>query len=37
MSKQVQIKKNEIPPGWSIESADFTNRVCNKLNLHLYL
>jgi hypothetical protein len=27
MAKQVQIKGNEIPPGWSIEAADFINRV----------
>jgi hypothetical protein len=27
MSKQVQVKKNEIPEGWSIEAADFINRV----------
>lgn len=27
MSKQIQIKKAEIPMGWSIEAADF----CNKL------
>jgi len=28
MSKQIQVKKNEIPDGWSIEGADFINRVC---------
>jgi len=27
MSKQVQVKKNEIPEGWSVEGADFVNRV----------
>jgi serum/glucocorticoid-regulated kinase 2 len=27
LAKQVQIKKAEIPPEWSIEAADFTNRV----------
>lgn len=27
MAKQVQIKKNEIPECWSIEAADFINRV----------
>ena len=27
MSKQTQIKRSEIPPGWSVEAADF----CNKL------
>jgi serine/threonine protein kinase len=27
MAKQVQIKRNEIPDGWSTEAADFINRV----------
>ena len=27
MAKQVQIKRNEIPEGWSTEAADFINRV----------
>lgn len=27
LSKQVQIKKSEIPDEWSIESADFINKV----------
>ena len=27
LAKQVQIKKAEIPEGWSIEGADFINRV----------
>jgi hypothetical protein len=27
LSKQVQIKRNEIPTGWSIEGADFVNRL----------
>jgi hypothetical protein len=27
MAKQVQIRKNEIPDGWSIEAADIINRV----------
>ena len=27
MSKQVQVKKNDIPEGWSMDSADFVNRV----------
>jgi len=29
MSKQVQVKKNEIPEGWSTDAADFVNRVNN--------
>jgi hypothetical protein len=27
LSKQIQIKRNEIPKGWSIEAADFINKV----------
>ena len=27
LSKQIQIKRNEIPRGWSIEAADFINKV----------
>jgi hypothetical protein len=27
LAKKVQIKKNEIPEGWSLEAADFINRV----------
>jgi hypothetical protein len=27
MAKQVQLKKHEIPDGWSVEAADFINRV----------
>ena len=27
MSKQAHVKKDDIPSGWSPESADFTNRV----------
>ncbi len=27
LAKQVQIKPNDIPEGWSIESADFINKV----------
>jgi hypothetical protein len=30
MAKQVQIKRNEIPEGWSTEAADFINRVILK-------
>jgi serine/threonine protein kinase len=26
-AKQVQIRKHEIPEGWSIEAADFINKV----------
>jgi serine/threonine protein kinase len=31
LSKQVQIKKSEIPEGWSIEAADFINKVKLKI------
>ena len=27
LSKQVQLKKDDIPPRWSYEAADFINRV----------
>jgi hypothetical protein len=27
LSKQVQIKRNEIPLNWSFEAADFINKV----------
>jgi len=27
LAKQVQIKKYEIPKGWSVEAADFVNRL----------
>lgn len=30
LAKQVQIKKTEIPDGWSIESADFVNRMIQR-------
>jgi len=30
MAKQVQIRKNEIPEGWSVEAADIINRVSSR-------
>lgn len=30
MAKQAQLKREDIPSGWSVESADFVNRV-NKI------
>jgi len=27
LSKQAQIRKNEVPEGWSLEAADFINKV----------
>lgn len=30
LSKQVQIKKNEIPEGWSLEAADFINKLIQR-------
>ena len=27
LSKQVQIRRNEVPPGWSLEAADFINKL----------
>lgn len=29
LAKQVQIKKEDVPAGWSLEAADFANRVEN--------
>ena len=31
LSKQIQIKRQDIPKGWSVEAADFVNKVSNKL------
>lgn len=30
LAKQVQIKKHEIPDGWSLEAADFINRLIQR-------
>lgn len=30
MDQQIQIKKHEIPEGWSLESADFINRLIQR-------
>jgi hypothetical protein len=30
LSKQVQIKRHEIPSGWSIEAADFINKTLQR-------
>jgi serine/threonine protein kinase len=30
LAKQVQIKKSEIPNGWSLEAADFINRLLQR-------
>ena len=27
MSKQVQLKKSQVPPGWSMDAVDFTNKL----------
>lgn len=34
IAKQVQIKKQDVPDGWSLEAADFINKVI--IILHLY-
>lgn len=31
LSKQIQIKRQDIPKGWSVEAADFVNKVSYKL------
>lgn len=35
MSKQVQIKRQDIPSDWTVESADFINRVSSNVILKL--
>lgn len=30
LARRVQIKKNEIPEGWSLEAADFINRLIER-------
>ena len=30
LSKQVQIRRNEVPPGWSLEAADFINKLIQR-------
>jgi serine/threonine protein kinase len=30
LSKQVQIRKNEVPPGWTLEAADFINKLIQR-------
>jgi hypothetical protein len=30
LAKQVQIKKSDIPEGWSLEAADFINRLIQR-------
>jgi hypothetical protein len=30
MSKQVQVSKNELVEGWTIEAADFINKVLTR-------
>ena len=30
MAKQIQVKKDQIPQGWSVESADFINRLLQR-------
>lgn len=37
LAKQVQIKPSDIPEGWSIEAADFINKVNNNKIVFIYL
>lgn len=32
MAKQITVKPNEIPEGWSLEAVDFVNRVMFSIN-----
>jgi hypothetical protein len=36
MAKQVLVKQSELPEGWSVEAADFTNRVLIQFLLFSY-
>ena len=36
LAKQVQIKPNDIPEGWSVEAADFINKVNSFLFLFYF-
>ena len=33
LEKQAQIRKNEVPEGWSLEAADFINKVSSQVFL----
>jgi serum/glucocorticoid-regulated kinase 1/serum/glucocorticoid-regulated kinase 2 len=33
LSKQVSIKRDMVPVGWSVEAADFVNKVISKLTV----
>jgi len=33
MAKQAQVKKSDIPDGWSSEAADFINIVINPFSI----
>ena len=30
LSKQIQIRRNEVPAGWSIQAADFVNKMIQR-------
>lgn len=30
LSKQIQIRKNEVPQGWTLEAADFINKLIQR-------
>lgn len=34
LAKDINIKINDVPEGWSIEAADFINKVHLKLKFH---
>jgi len=35
-SKDINLKSSDIPPGWSLEGADFINKVIKILNIFSY-
>ena len=36
LAKQAQIRKNEVPEGWSLEAADFINKVSTDFETNLF-
>ena len=36
LARQVMVKRSEIPQGWSVEAADFINKVVNRIYYSAY-
>ena len=38
LSRQIQLRKHEIPEGWSFESADLINKVIERMwDIYIYI